>query len=224
MGDLYLMNKLEVIYEDNHLIVVFKPCNILSQADKTGDICMLSMVKNYLKEKYSKPGNVYTGLVHRLDRPVSGLMVFAKTSKAASRLSEVIRNNEMTKGYLAVVRGYLPNKKGELVNYLTKDNDNNAVVTSNELGKKAVLEYELLKEIDDLSLVKINLITGRHHQIRIQFAHLGHPLYGDQRYGLKDNKQIALYSNYLSFPHPITKEVLEFEKKMPKGNIWANFV
>ena len=179
--DLSHMNKLEVLYEDNHIIVVVKPCNILSQADSTGDIDMLTIVKKYIKEKYHKPGNVYLGLVHRLDRPVGGVMIFARSSKAASRLTNMIKEHKFTKRYLAVVNGFLQNKKGTYHDYLLKKEDGNTVVTTKEKGKEAVLEYKVLKENKDkgLSLIDILLLTGRHHQIRVQFASRGNSLYGD---------------------------------------------
>ena len=207
------MNKLEVLYEDNHIIVVVKPFNILSQSDITNDNDMLSIVKSYIKEKYNKPGNVYLGLVHRLDRPTKGIMVFAKTSKAASRLSEQIRNNSMNKEYVLVVHGIL-NNNGKMIDYLEKNSEFSTIVSNKEKGKYAELEYEVMdvnKEYN-LSLVKVNLITGRHHQIRVQFASRGYPLYGDNRYGLKiDNgKQLCLIERKLEFIHPTLKEKMSF--------------
>jgi len=217
------MNKLEVLYEDNHVIVVFKPCNILSQADNTGDIDMLTIVKSYLKEKYNKPGNVYLGLVHRLDRPVSGVMVFAKTSKAASRLSEQVRKHEIDKHYYAIINGIIPEKKGEFCDYLLKLDNGNTVISDEINGKEAILEYQVIDEVDNYSLVDIHLITGRHHQIRVQFASRDYPLVGDQRYGKQDNKQICLCSYKLSFYHPITKEKLMFTHKPVENDIWKLF-
>ena len=218
------MNKLEILYEDNHVIVVVKPANILSQGDNTGDIDMLTMIKNYIKEKYHKPGNVYVGLVHRLDRPVQGVMVFAKSSKAASRLTKQIQNHEFQKQYLAIINGIMDEKKGEFCDYLEKKEDGNTVVTDSNKGKKSVLQYEVLQEKENKSLVKIQLITGRHHQIRVQFASRGYPLVGDQRYGTLDHKQICLCSYYLSFLHPITKERLTFEKYPDKTSDWNLFL
>ena len=217
------MNKLEVLYEDNHIIVVFKPENILSQADSTGDTDMLTIIKDYIKKKYNKPGNVYLGLVHRLDRPVSGVMVFARTSKAASRLSKQIQNHEFSKQYLAVINGILPEKEGELCDYLAKDSNGNTRVVSPSNGKKSILKYKVIAEKDNYSLVEISLITGRHHQIRVQFSSRGYPLVGDQRYGKMDKKQIALCSYKLSFYHPITKEKLVFCRKPNENDIWNLF-
>lgn len=217
-----MKNNLEILYEDNHIIVVIKPFNILSQSDDTKDIDMLTLIKSYLKEKYNKPGNVYLGLIHRLDRPTGGIMVFAKTSKAASRLSEQIRLNLFTKKYLAVVNGYLSEKSGVFEDYILKKEDNSSVISN--LGKYAKLEYEVLKEKSNLSLVNILLHTGRHHQIRVQFASRNHPLYGDQRYGKSSKKQLALFAYYLSFNHPVTKEKLEFIKYPDKVGIWKEFI
>lgn len=213
------MDKLHIVYEDNHIIVVIKPCNIPVQADKSGDEDMLTIVKAYIKEKYSKPGEVYLGLVHRLDRMVGGLIVFAKTSKAAGRLSEYIRNREFKKRYLAVVNGNISGT-GEFKNYLIKDERLNMsrVVDSNIKNcKEAILEYNTISNFKynnkDYSLVNIDLKTGRHHQIRVQFANAGYPLYGDIKYGQKVNKvgqNLALWACYLSFYHPTKDEYLEF--------------
>ena len=219
---------LKVLYEDNHIIVVIKPYNIPSQSDKTNDIDMLSLVKEYIKEKYQKPGNVYVGLVHRLDRPVGGIMVFAKTSKAASRLSESIRNKSFSKTYLAVVNGKFEKQNGILENYLWKDEALNMskVVSKDKKGAKlARLTYEVLAEKNDLSLVKINLETGRHHQIRVQFSNAGHSLYGDQKYG-KDSmgKQIALWAYRLEFKHPVKDEIMKFEALPEKNDVFDEVI
>ncbi len=204
-----MKDRLNVLYEDNHIIVVVKPENVLSQSDNTGDIDMLSLVKNYVKEKYNKPGNVYIGLVHRLDRPTSGVMVFARTSKAAARLSKQIQDNKMEKTYLAVVPGF-KDDKGIFTDYLKKEDNGNTIVSDKENGKYAELSFEKVKEKDNLSLVKINLITGRHHQIRVQFSSRGFPLYGDQRYGKEDKKQLALCCYKLKLVHPVTRQILTF--------------
>lgn len=217
------MNKIEVLYEDNHVIVVYKPANILSQSDATGDKDMLTLVKEYIKEKYHKPGNVYVGLVHRLDRPVQGVMVFAKTSKAASRLTKQIQNHEFQKQYLAIVNGYLAEKSGEFCDYLEKLENGNTVITDEKHGKKSILRYEVLEEKRYMSLVNVHLLTGRHHQIRVQFASRGYPLVGDQRYGNVDKEQICLCSYFLSFLHPITKERLTFKRYPEKNSNWHSF-
>lgn len=220
-----VMNDLEVLYEDNHIIVVVKPNNVLSQADNTGDLDMLTLVKKYLKEKYNKPGNVYLGLIHRLDRPVSGVMVFAKTSKAAARISRQVQDRVFKKTYLAVVRGADIEDSGEYVDYLVKLNDHSSQVVDKEKGKYCKLVYTVLERNErlNLALVKINLETGRHHQIRVQFAYHHHVLYGDQRYGKQDNYQIALHAYRVELIHPITKEKMSFEKEPPKIGVWANF-
>ena len=205
------MNDLNVLYEDNHVIVVVKPVNILSQSDYTNDSDMLTIIKTYLKEKYHKPGNVYLGLVHRLDRVVGGVMVFAKTSKAASRLSDSIRKNEFHKIYLAIVHGKLK-ESDTFIDYLLKKDDFSTIVTDKDHGKLSELSYELIdyNKEHDLSLVKVKLKTGRHHQIRVQFSSRNHPLIGDNRYGNDSNKEIGLFAYKLSFPHPITKEMICF--------------
>lgn len=214
-----MKNNLNILYEDNHIIVVIKPYNILSQSDNTNDLDMLTIIKNYIKEKYNKPGNVYLGLVHRLDRPTGGIMVFAKTSKAASRLSKQIKDDKFTKKYLAVVHGTFTKKEGTLENYIKRTEDNSSIITTKEEGKYAKLDYKVLKEKDNLSTLDITLYTGRHHQIRVQFSNINHPLYGDQRYGKQDRKQLALFAYHLEFYHPITKEKLVFEY-MPKEEIF----
>ena len=206
---------INVIYEDNHLLVVEKTINIPVQADSSNDIDLLSMLKNYIREKYKKPGNVYLGLVHRLDRPVGGVMVFAKTSKCASRLSKQIKNNELKKIYYAVVEGNIF-EKGLLKDKLLKNSKTNTVSVDKN-GKEAELYFEKISYKDNLSLVKINLHTGRSHQIRVQFSSRGYPLYGDHRYNTncKDKSQIALFAKELSFYHPITKEKLIFKLDLP---------
>ena len=221
------MNKLEVLYEDNHIIVVEKIPNVPSQSDKTGDIDMLTMVKQYIKEKYNKPGNVYLGLVHRLDRPVGGIMIFAKTSKAASRLSDQVREKVFKKKYLAVVDGKMENKSGTLEDYLYKDERNNISKVVNK-GKKnakfAKLDYDVIKydEVKNLSLVKVNLHTGRHHQIRVQLSNFGHSIFGDQKYGTRgQGKQIALWAYELTINHPITKEEITFKDLPESVGTWC---
>lgn len=214
MADGNQMIKLEVLYEDNHIIVVVKEPNIPVCLDESNDLDLITIIKEYLKEKYNKPGNVYLGLVHRLDRPVSGVMVFAKTSKAASRLSEQIRNKQIKKNYYAVVEGMVK-KENKLVDYLLKDTKTN-ITKVDKSGKYSELNYKLVKYLDNLSLVDIELITGRAHQIRVQFASRGNPLVNDNKYNnnaLKGN--IALYAYRLSFIHPITKEVMTFTKQLP---------
>ena len=214
---------MKIIFEDNHVLVVIKPINMPTQEDESKDKDLLNELKLYLKNKYNKPGNVYLGLVHRLDRPVGGIMVFAKTSKAASRLSEQIKNHTFKKKYHAIILGKLDNK-GKFIDKLLKDTKTN-IVTVNENGKEAILNYELIKYKDNYSLVKIDLETGRSHQIRVQFASRNHPLYGDQRYNKnsKVGEQIALYATSISFTHPISKELLTFKTDLPNIKPWNLF-
>lgn len=223
MEDGRVMNKISVLYEDNHVIVVVKPFNVLSQGDSTGDRSIMEDIKDYIKVKYHKPGNVYLGLVHRLDRPVGGIMVFARSSKAASRLCKCFNEHSVVKKYLAIVHGRLEQSSGEFIDYIEKGKDGNSFISPN--GKKSVLEYEVLSynSSSDCSLISIVLKTGRHHQIRVQFASRGHYLLGDQRYGVLDNKQICLFAYSLSFPHPITKEILHFEVYPEKKGYWTLF-
>lgn len=217
-----------ILYEDNHLLVVQKPVNVPVQADESGDEDLLTLLKQDIKVRYNKPGNVYLGLVHRLDRPVGGAMVFAKTSKAASRLSDTLRKHEMERVYFAVVRG-VPEAKGKLVHHLYKDQTKNKVFVvpaHDKRGKKAILHYERVAISGDLSLIKVQLETGRSHQIRVQFATMGWPLYGDQKYGQHVNQkgqQIALWSTTIAFPHPTTKEQLSFQCAPPQTLPWSLF-
>ena len=221
------MNNINILYEDNHLLVVNKPANLPVCKDSSNDPDLLTILKEYIKNKYNKPGNVYLGLVHRLDRPTEGIMVFAKTSKAAERLSKQIQNKQFTKTYYAIVLGKLKNKD-TLEDYLIKDEaTNTSYITTKDKGKLAILSYEVINSIDNLNLVKINLHTGRHHQIRVQFASRNNPLYGDHKYNnqvKKDNHEnLALIAKELSFYHPTTKELLTFNIDLPKKYPWNLF-
>lgn len=217
-----------ILYEDNHLLVIDKPAGVLSQEDHTGDPDVLTLCKKYIKKKYNKPGKVWLGLVHRLDRPVSGVMVIARTSKAASRLSAQIRNNKMDKTYWAMVEGMV-DKKATLVHYLTKDSKSNNVSAYNSKkhgGKESKLSFIKLKQNAKYSLVEINLFTGRTHQIRVQFAKTGHPLWGDYRYGevgSKNGKDLGLRAVKLAFDHPTQKERMTFEAPAPDKQPWNFF-
>ena len=217
---------MKVIYEDNHIIVVEKIVNIPSQADKTGDLDMLTIIKEYLKEKYEKPGNVYLGLVHRLDRPVGGVMVFAKTSKAASRLSEEVRNKTFRKSYLVICNGKMEKDKDTLVDYLWKDEKKNTsyvVKKSKKNAKEAILDYEVLyyDSEQDVSILKVNLKTGRHHQIRVQLSSRKHAIYGDNKYhGRGAGTGICLWAYELSFIHPTTKEEITFKVLPEAKGMW----
>ncbi len=215
---------MKILYEDNHIIVVEKIVNIPSQSDKTGDEDMLTLVKGYIKEKYQKPGNVYLGLVHRLDRPVGGVMVFARTSKAASRLSEEVRNKTFKKEYLVICNGKMEKEKDTLVDYLWKDEKNNTsyvVKPTKKNAKEAVLDYEVLgyNEKENLSILRINLHTGRHHQIRVQLSSRMHAIYGDNKYhGKGAGTGICLWAYKLTIVHPTTKEEMSFvDLPEPKG-------
>lgn len=214
---------INIIYEDNHLLVVEKPINIPVQADESNDLDFLTMLKNFIKKRDNKPGNVYLGLVHRLDRPVGGIMVFAKTSKCASRLSEQIRTKIFKKTYFAIVENKIESE-GKYIDRLLKDTKRN-IVRIDSKGKIAILEFKLVKYKNDLSLIKIDLQTGRSHQIRVQFSSRGYPLYGDQRYNknAKVGQQIALFSNSITFMHPITKNIISFELPLPNRNPWNIF-
>lgn len=206
---------INIIYEDNHLLVVEKPINIPTQEDNTKDKDLLTILKEYIKEKYNKPGNVYLGLIHRLDRPVGGIMVFARTSKAAARLSEQVRNKTFKKTYNAVVIGNI-NKEGKLKDYLLKDEKKN-IVKVDKNGKEAILNFKKIDFKNNMSLVEINLETGRSHQIRVQMSHYGYPLFGDQKYNKtsKVGEQIALFAKKIEFIHPTTNELLTFELDLP---------
>lgn len=219
----------KVIFEDNHLLVVEKPVNLPVQADASGDPDLLSLMKEYLRVKYAKPGQAYLGLVHRLDRPVGGVMVLAKTSKAAARLSLQVRERKLEKVYLAIVHGSPERARGRLRDYLLKDQVRNqvAVVSSQTTGaQEAILDYEVLEQRESWSLVRIVLLTGRPHQIRVQLAQAGHPLYGDQKYGVGLNKpgmQLALWANHLAFEHPTKHERCEFRSAPPVVVPWTLF-
>lgn len=218
--------KIPILYEDNHLLIVEKPVNIPVQEDQSGDDDLLSMLKADLKERYNKPGNVYLGLVHRLDRPVGGAIVFAKTSKAASRLSNELRKQALERRYLAVVRGKPTKKQGRLEHYLLKDQRKNQVrVVDKQVqgAKKAVLDYEVIASKEGLSLVRVQLHTGRPHQIRVQLAETGTPIYGDQKYGQHVNKpgqQIALWANELRVKHPTRDEYVKVRCAPPEIAPW----
>jgi len=221
--------KIEILYEDNHIIVVVKPPNIPVQKDASEDMDMATAIKAYIKNKYNKPGEVYLGIVHRLDRPVGGVMVFARTSKAAARLSVSIASRETEKKYYTISQAMLPKTKGELANYIVKDEKTGSSrVVSEKTGeaKEAILRYELKKSKNGYYLYDVSLVTGRHHQIRVQMANAAAPIWGDQRYAYKIYKpgqQIALFAYSLSFMHPVKKEPMKFTIEMPKVFPWTVF-
>ena len=215
-----------VVYEDNHIIIVNKTASEIVQGDKTGDTPLSETVKLYLKEKYQKPGNVFIGVTHRLDRPVSGLVVFAKTSKALARLNEMFRNSEVKKTYWAIVKNCPPAEEGELVNWLVrneKQNKSYAYDTERPDSKKAILHYKVVAHSDNYFLLEIDLKTGRHHQIRCQLAKMGCPIKGDLKYGAeRSNKDggISLHSRSAEFIHPVSKELIKIVAPVPDDNLW----
>lgn len=221
------MQKLDILYEDNHVIAVIKPVNVPTQEDRSGDLDMLTWIKEDLKVRYQKPGNVYLGLIHRLDRPVGGTMLFAKTSKAASRLSDQIRTRAFQKYYIAIVRGEPKVKQQELIDYLKKNQRTNTTERTSAHdpeAKKAILTYTAGETKQGLTLVAIKLKTGRPHQIRVQLAGIGCPLYGDQKYGANQNQvgqQIALWSSKIGFLHPTQKERQSVSCLPPSASPWS---
>ena len=218
-----------VIYEDNHIIVVNKSSSEIVQGDKTGDIPLSEIVKQYLKEKYNKPGNVFLGVVHRLDRPVSGIVLFAKTSKALPRLNEMFKNSEVKKTYWAIVKNCPKETEGELVHYLVRnEKQNKSYAYDKEVkdSKKAILDYNLIGHSQNYYLLEVHLHTGRHHQIRCQLAKMGCSIKGDLKYGSPRSNpdgSICLHSRKVSFIHPVSKELIELEAPVPEGNLWNGF-
>jgi 23S rRNA pseudouridine1911/1915/1917 synthase len=217
---------MEVIYEDNHIIAVNKTCSEIVQGDKTGDVPLSETVQQWLKEKYNKPGNVFVGVAHRLDRPVSGLVLFAKTSKALSRLNEMFRDGKVKKLYWAIVKNPPEQPEGELVHYLVrneKQNKSYAYDTEKPNSKKAVLSYKLIARSDHYYLLEIDLKTGRHHQIRCQLAKMGCPIKGDLKYGFDRSNPdggISLHSRKATFTHPVSKEEIEIIAPVPDDKLW----
>jgi 23S rRNA pseudouridine1911/1915/1917 synthase len=218
-----------VVYEDNHIIVVNKTSSEIVQGDKTGDTPLSEMVKQYLKEKYNKPGNVFIGVTHRLDRPVSGLVVFAKTSKALPRLNEMFRNGEVKKTYWAIVKECPKETEGELVHYLVRnEKQNKSYAYDKEVknSKKAVLHYKLIGHSQNYYLLEVDLKTGRHHQIRCQLAKMGCSIKGDLKYGFPRSNpdgSICLHARTVQFVHPVSKEMIRLTAPVPEGNLWNGF-
>lgn len=223
-----LSNKdnLQVLYEDNHIIIVNKRAGDIVQGDKTGDDPLSDIIKDYIKDKYNKPGNVYLGTVHRLDRPTTGIVIFAKTSKALPRLNKLLVDKKITKTYWAIVKNK-PNKEQDtLIHWLKKNPKNNkstAYIKEIKDSKKAILHYEIIKKLDNYFLVEINLETGRHHQIRSQLANIGCPIKGDLKYGFdRSNKDasISLHARQIEFIHPVSKIEVNIIAPLPKDTIW----
>ena len=219
---------MQVVYEDNHIIIVYKESGEIVQGDKTGDTSLLEVVKAYIKEKYAKPGLVFLGMVHRLDRPVSGLVIFARTSKALSRLNEMFRNGEIHKTYWAMVQRHPVKDESVLENWLVKnEKQNKSYVYNHEVAnsKKAILNYKLIGQTKHYYVLEVNLLTGRHHQIRCQLAAMGCPIKGDLKYGAKRNNpdgSISLLAHRIEFIHPVSKKLIVVESPLPKDNLWKN--
>jgi 23S rRNA pseudouridine1911/1915/1917 synthase len=223
------LSELTVLYEDNHLLVVLKPAGLLIQGDKTGDTTLLQVAKQWLIDKYQKPGNAFLGLVHRLDRPVAGVVVFAKTSKAASRLSTQFRQRTVRKSYLAVIEGQLEPSSATLTHYIKKRMGNRRVHIAEQPfpdAQQASLSYNVLETKHDYTLVQVNIHTGRHHQIRAQLSHIGHPIIGDRKYGSKttlSDKSLALFASQISIQHPIQQIEMTFQASPPNQWPWTLF-
>ena len=219
-------NILNIIYEDNHLLVVNKPAGMLTQGDITGDRSLLDHGKDYIKTKYQKPGNVFLGVVHRLDRPVSGIVLLAKTSKALTRLNKQFQEREIKKTYWAIVAKKPASPSGELVHYLIKDQKKNITAAYDKHvsnSKKAVLKYNVINQNEGFYLLEIEPLTGRPHQIRVQLAQIGLPIKGDLKYGFKASNEdgnISLYARHLSFIHPVKKEQMNLTAPIPETDIW----
>lgn len=217
-----------ILYEDNHLFVINKNSGELVQGDKTGDVPLIENIKQFIKVRDKKPGNVYLGLIHRLDRPTSGVLIFAKTSKALSRMNEMFKTRDVEKLYWAIVEGKVENKFERLEHYLRKNQKKNLVTVfthPTKDAKKAILEYKVLGELDNYTLLEVDLYTGRSHQIRSQLSFIGHPIKGDLKYGSKRSNRdgsISLHARKISFIHPVSKETIEIIAQPPKDKIWLD--
>ncbi len=217
---------MEIVYEDNHLIIVYKHSGEIVQGDKTGDVPLSEDVKCYLKEKYQKPGNVFLGVVHRLDRPVAGLVVFAKTSKALIRLNKMFRDGEVHKTYWAITKNLPPQPEGTLTHWLVRnEKQNKSYAYDHEVphSKKAILKYRLIGQSDHYCLLEVNLMTGRHHQIRCQLAQMGCPIKGDLKYGAQRSNpdgSICLLAHHVEFVHPVSKQLISLDSPLPEDKLW----
>ena len=217
---------MEIVYEDSHLIIVYKHSGEIVQGDKTGDVPLSEDVKCYLKEKYQKPGNVFLGVVHRLDRPVAGLVVFAKTSKALTRLNKMFRDGEVHKTYWAITKNLPPQSEGTLTHWLVRnEKQNKSYAYDHEVphSKKAILKYRLIGQSDHYCLLEVNLMTGRHHQIRCQLAHMGCPIKGDLKYGAQRSNpdgSICLLAHHVEFVHPVSKQLISLYSPLPEDKLW----
>lgn len=219
---------MRVVYEDNHIIVVYKESGEIVQGDKTGDTPLSDIVKDYIKEKYQKPGNVFLGVVHRLDRPVSGLVVFARTSKALSRLNDMFRTGDVHKTYWAITKEQPVELEGRLEHWLVrneKQNKSYAYTREKPGAKKAILEYKVVGRTDNYNLLEVRLLTGRHHQIRCQLAVMGCPIKGDLKYGARRSNpdgSISLLSRRVQFVHPVSKQLIDIVSPVPDDNLWQD--
>jgi len=217
---------LQVLFEDNHIVIVNKRAGDITQGDKTGDKPLSDVVKEYIKDKYNKPGDVFLGVVHRLDRPTSGIIIFARTSKALERLNKMLRDKTINKTYWAVVKNHPKKEKDTLINFLRKNPKNNKSTAYNKEingSKKAILHYTVIKKLDNYSLIEVDLETGRHHQIRAQLSNIGSPIKGDLKYGFdRSNKDgsIHLHARKIKFIHPVSKEEIKISAPTPKEVIW----
>ncbi len=222
------VDNLDVLFEDNHVIAINKKSSDIVQGDKTGDIPLSEVVKLWLKKKYNKPGNVFAGVVHRIDRPVSGVVIFAKTSKALSRLTEQFRTREVSKTYLAAVCTMPPSESGTLTNFLMKDqakNKSKVVTAKNKMGKESVLSYDLIARTDRFYILEVRPITGRHHQIRVQLSAMGCSIKGDLKYGApRSNKGggIHLHASKIEFTHPVQKTRMTVSAPTPEDPVWSS--
>ena len=220
---------MQVLYEDNHIIIVYKQSGEIVQGDKTGDKPLSETIKEWIKEKYAKPGNVFLGVVHRLDRPVSGIVVFAKTSKALSRLNNMFRNGEVRKTYWAMVQTAPNMPEATLTNWLVRnEKQNKSYVYNNEMpnAKQAILKYKTIGQTEHYTLLEVNLLTGRHHQIRCQLAAMGCPIKGDLKYGARRSNpdgSISLLSHKVEFIHPVSKQKIVVVSPLPTEKVWDNF-
>lgn len=223
------LDELQVLYEDNHIIAVNKPAGMLVQVDKTGDETLGDVVKQYLKIKYEKPGDVFLGVVHRIDRPVSGVVLYARTSKGLARLNEMFQKREIQKTYWAIVQGQPPKEQDTLINWLLKNQEKNTsyVVPSETKGAlRCELEYRLIAVSDNYRLLEVEPHTGRHHQIRVQLSNIGCPIKGDLKYGARrsnPNASICLHARHTEFVHPVKKEIVSITAPVPKDNLWSAF-
>lgn len=222
-------NNLQILFEDNHLIVINKRVGDIVQGDKTGDQPLSDIVKEYLKEKYQKPGAVFLGVIHRLDRPTTGIVVFAKTSKALTRMNDIFKNRESEKLYWAVVKGFPEHEQNRLIHYLKRNPVNNtskAFIKAVPESKEAILDYRVIQKLNHFSLLEIHLHTGRHHQIRAQLSAIGHPIKGDLKYGFDRSNPdggIHLHARKLTFIHPTTKEKMSLLAPLPQESVWDKF-